>query len=742
MTGRKGLLSWTLHRKRPAMGLVLGANSCRYVLFGCEGKIFREPSILWRRRGNKEILLDGDSVGDAAEDTRICRNPAAFARVRPFNESVLAGEYDLTCMLRHFRKRVVQDCAGVKPTQLVVTGREDLLRRLRPFIGLAARKAGFRECMTVGEHVCIAASAGGERSCPLLIVDVGHEGTRIIGRIEPESERVFQTWVEAGGADMMQEVVRHFRRSHGLAVGEGTAARLLSGLPHLAFQHQRVKGKDLATGRPRAQEIGRQDIAVVLQPCLEEIAVACRLVLAEMGLESMAGGRVLLAGAAAAAAGLKALLEATVRTSVELDPHPGETSTRGLALLGGSLLDGDSKSVFRIEPCAKDPGTDRDVKIGLLVGLMLLVLIVLFHWAANRPQQQDDLTNVPQVQQLDVPALPPSDDEPLPAAGPVVLVHRGSAQEKYLDQMRCYQLQVGAVTVEMALYLGWLPEDKEGMAESAETAVERLACLRDEIARLRSPLCCSEITVGLLNSINMLEEIYSDIAGKEDSEIRAAILEFEDLYSEYEAGWERFEKTPHLPDDMRPEPGIEDEGDTETYQRALALMKGGHYSDARSRLARLAERYPEDGVILLKLSDCLAKSAFTEEHRGVDSRDPEEMAVEVLERIVGRGAYSPVLAEAFLKWRTLTQSNSCGVSNYSEIPNRTYNEKRFALLRAVQDHLDKNPNDAWADHQKQGLLDLPNITRGGMTGNSCLTTWGAIYGLDKLAGRLEKMDEE
>lgn len=52
--------------ERPTMGLVLGADSCRYVLSGCDG-VRREPSVLWRRRESGRILIDEQAIGDMAE---------------------------------------------------------------------------------------------------------------------------------------------------------------------------------------------------------------------------------------------------------------------------------------------------------------------------------------------------------------------------------------------------------------------------------------------------------------------------------------------------------------------------------------------------------------------------------------------------------------------------------------------------------------------------------------------------
>ena len=80
MKGAKQLLRRLAGRGGSAMGLLLGADGCRYVLPGGDQPVFCEPSILWRRRDDKRIILAERSIGDVAEGTFICRHAERYER--------------------------------------------------------------------------------------------------------------------------------------------------------------------------------------------------------------------------------------------------------------------------------------------------------------------------------------------------------------------------------------------------------------------------------------------------------------------------------------------------------------------------------------------------------------------------------------------------------------------------------------------------------------------------------------
>ena len=128
-------------------------------------------------------------------------------------------------------------------------------------------------------------------------------------------------------------------------------------------------------------------------------------------------------------------------------------------------------------------------------------------------------------------------------------------------------------------------------------------------------------------------------------------------------------------------------------------------------------------------SSCKSQVTFGEERwqDGVTDGDPQEEALEALERVVNREGYSPLAFEAFVKWRALKQSHWHGVSNFSDIPNEVYNETRRRLVQQIDAHLAAEPDDVWARAQKDLLIGWPNIKRGGTMGNTGLQEWGLLF---------------
>ena len=89
--------------------------------------------------------------------------------------------------------------------------------------------------------------------------------------------------------------------------------------------------------------------------------------------------------------------------------------------------------------------------------------------------------------------------------------------------------------------------------------------------------------------------------------------------------------------------------------------------------------------------------------------------------------YSQVLFDAFLRWRTLTQSLEYGMSNFSKIPNWDYNKKRKRLIEIIKTYAKEHRDDIWAGKQIKLLLFLPNISRGCFVGNYNFSFWASLY---------------
>jgi len=77
---------------------------------------------------------------------------------------------------------------------------------------------------------------------------------------------------------------------------------------------------------------------------------------------------------------------------------------------------------------------------------------------------------------------------------------------------------------------------------------------------------------------------------------------------------------------------------------------------------------PDEKEAMKKASDkAILRLKYIKEQ--VENLDTPKVCKDILEGIVNGNDYSPVLFDAFLRWRTLTQSLEYGMSNFSKIPN-------------------------------------------------------------------------
>ena len=166
--------------------------------------------------------------------------------------------------------------------------------------------------------------------------------------------------------------------------------------------------------------------------------------------------------------------------------------------------------------------------------------------------------------------------------------------------------------------------------------------------------------------------------------------------------------------------------DREKYLKAVKLMNRKDFGRSYGLLEELQKKHagqPAEDVLLMRISDCLT--------RGDDILGEEvnshRQAIDLLAQILDHSRYSPVLFDSFYRWRTSDMFYNHGMSNWSGIPNWEYNDKKFALINLIHEHLKESPEDLWARHQMIALLALHNIVRGGEFGNSNMNHWAALY---------------
>jgi len=307
-----------------------------------------------------------------------------------------------------------------------------------------------------------------------------------------------------------------------------------------------------------------------------------------------------------------------------------------------------------------------------------------------------------------------------------------NSYEPSLDDIRFVELQFSAVITDMYMYLGWFPEEKEMLKKASVKAISDLKTIKDYLRQLNFTGDLIELKDMHLAIIDMLVQIYDGIELKSTDDIKRAFAEFNGLYysEKYEEALKQYKSLEKLPEDYdlkEPECAYNQQ-DKETYLNAIEFVKEKRFDQAYKDLVRLREKYKDtafEHCIMLKMSYCLIMAEPNE--RGDSEFNSEKKGIALLSDILDAGEYSPVLFDAFYKWRTMTQLFWHGMSNMSEIPNWEYNEKRWSVIQTVKQHIKDNPDDVWAKTQMNLLLSLPNIKRGGPFGNYNIDHWVMLY---------------
>ncbi len=303
-----------------------------------------------------------------------------------------------------------------------------------------------------------------------------------------------------------------------------------------------------------------------------------------------------------------------------------------------------------------------------------------------------------------------------------------------LDELAFTELQMGAVSIDMHLWFGWFDDDKDGMKGASLKAITDLEGIKKDIQNLNLPENIKSLKGQLLEAVNRLQAVYKDVENIKPEKLKEEFASFNEFYEKYSAEVKSARKqyrpvvnlSESFDSSLEEIKSATNDKDKDIYIKATLLMKGKKYAEAYELLSSLKQKYRNttfESCILLRMSDC---TNMTDSDMKQDA-DKAEDGLKILSKIVSANKYSPVLFEAFYKWRTTEQEFSHGMSNMSGIPNTEYNKKRWELVQIVKKYLAENSNDIWAQKQKAQLLTLPNIERGGPAGNDNLVHWGLLY---------------
>ena len=262
------------------MAIDLGtANTLVYVKG--KGIVLDEPSVvaLVEQDGRRDVL----AVGEEAK-VMLGRTPGNIQAIRPLREGVIADFEVAEEMIKHFIRKVHNRSAFASP-QIVICVPSGATPVERRAIQEAAHAAGGRRVFLIEEPMAAALGAGLPVSDPVgsMIVDIGGGTTEVavvsLGGI------VYSRSIRVGGDKMDQSIINYIRRTYNLLLGESSAERIKKECGTAAATVNgeevkiRIKGRDLATGVPKAIKLGQAQIAEALSEPVGQIVEAVRVAL-------------------------------------------------------------------------------------------------------------------------------------------------------------------------------------------------------------------------------------------------------------------------------------------------------------------------------------------------------------------------------------------------------------------------------------------------------------------------------
>ncbi len=295
ITGLLGMFSHDI-------GIDLGTANTLVMVKG-RGLVINEPSVVAIDRQSKKVL----AIGEGAK-RMVGRTPANIIAVRPLKDGVIS-DFEITEKMLHYFIRAVHERFGLGlPRPRVVVGIPSGVTEVeKRAVHDATLNAGARSAYLIEEPMAAAIGAGlpvmDAGGC--LIVDIGGGTTEVavisLGGV------VVSTSIRVAGDDMDQDIIAYARQVHNMLIGERTAEEMKiavgSAFPLDEEVSGTLRGRDLATGLPKAVEVSSVEIR-----------------------DALAGS-------------VNAIVE-SVRSTIESTPPElvSDLMTRGIALAGGGAL--------------------------------------------------------------------------------------------------------------------------------------------------------------------------------------------------------------------------------------------------------------------------------------------------------------------------------------------------------------------------------------------------------------------
>jgi rod shape-determining protein MreB len=259
------------------IGIDLGTANVMVYVKG-RGIVMQEPSV---------VAVDDDNVivavGEEAREM-IGRTPANIQAIRPMRDGVIADYVITEALLRHFIAKVQSNRSfGWGKPEVMISVPAGVTSVEKRAVRDAALKAGAGEAFLIEEPMAAAIGASVPISGPsgAMIIDIGGGTSEIavlsLGAI------VVSTSLRVGGNKIDEAIGTYVRKKYNLMIGDRTAEEVKiaigTALPLERELTMDVRGRDLIAGLPRTIPMTSSEVMEAMEPPLQQVIGAVRLVL-------------------------------------------------------------------------------------------------------------------------------------------------------------------------------------------------------------------------------------------------------------------------------------------------------------------------------------------------------------------------------------------------------------------------------------------------------------------------------
>jgi len=300
------------------------------------GIVIIEPSIVAIDRSSKRIL----AIGEEAQ-RMVGRTPANIVAVRPLRDGVIS-DFEVTERMLSYFIRAVQDRSFLAQPRVVVGIPSGVTEVEKRAVHDAALSAGARSCFLIEEPLAAAIGSGLPvmEASGCMVVDIGGGTTEVA--VISLGGMVVSRSIRVAGDEMDRSIVTYARQVHNLLIGERTAEEVKktagSASPLDVEESVTLRGRDQATGLPKAVEVSTIELRDALAGSVSQIVEAVRSSIEvtppELVSDLMAHG-IALAGGGALLRGLDRRISQETRFPVYVSEEPLLCVVRG----AGAIFD-------------------------------------------------------------------------------------------------------------------------------------------------------------------------------------------------------------------------------------------------------------------------------------------------------------------------------------------------------------------------------------------------------------------